>query len=103
MNRDYFDANRYINIITDTGVLTYEIFAAFQARTYFEYIQIYFQDDDDFQALLNELQSRSVHRSDITPSVNDRILILSTCTNTALDARFVVAAKLLNAEALVLS
>ena len=95
MNRDYFNDHRFINIITDTGVLTYEAFAAFQARTYFEYIQVYFQDDDDFQALLDELQARSVHNTDISPSVSDRILILSTCTNTAADARFVIAAKLI--------
>lgn len=98
---DYFRANRYITVITDEKLLTYEVFAAFSARIYFEYIQVSFHDDDDFLSLLNELQSRSIHNSDISLSASDRILILSTCTNTAQDMRFVVAAVLQHTQYIV--
>jgi len=91
MGSDYFDANRYIVVVTEREILTYEIFSAFSTRTDFEYIQIDFYDDEDYLQLLNEMRRRSVHEQNIPVYVNDRILILSTCTNTAQDMRFVVA------------
>ncbi|MCL2851970.1 MAG: class B sortase [Defluviitaleaceae bacterium] len=94
MSPEYFHANRYITIITDDKRLTYEIFSAFSTRTYFEYIQVEFRNDYDFLSLLGELRRRSVHTSDISPGASDRILILSTCTNTERDMRFAVAAVL---------
>ncbi|MCL2674549.1 MAG: class B sortase [Defluviitaleaceae bacterium] len=95
MNADYFNANRYITVFTETEMLTYQIFAALSTRTTFEYIQIEFYDDDDFLELVSEIKQRSVHNSNITVGADDRIIILSTCTNTADDMRFVVAGVLL--------
>jgi len=94
MNLDFFMDNRYITIITKQEILTYEIFSAFAIRIDFEYIQVYFYDDNDFLQLLGEVQRRCLHGYDISLDADDRILILSTCTNTAQDMRFVVAAVL---------
>ena len=94
MNLDFFMDNRYITIITKQEILTYEIFSAFATRIDFEYIQVYFYDDNDFLQLLGEVQRRCLHGYDISLDADDRILILSTCTNTAQDMRFVVAAVL---------
>jgi len=95
MNADYFNANRYITVFTETEMLTYQVFAALSTRTTFDYIQVEFHDDDDFMGLVSELKRLSVHSSDITVNADDRIIILSTCTNTADDMRFVVAGVLL--------
>ena len=100
MGSDFFDANRYIVIVTENEILTYEIFSAFSTRTDFEYIQVDFYDDEDYLQLVNELRRRSVHEKDIHVNADDRILILSTCTNTARDMRFVVAGVLQTQEVL---
>ena len=91
MGSDYFNANRYIIIVTENEMFTYEIFSAFSTRTDFEYIQVDFYDDEDYLQLVNEIKRRSVHELSIPVNADDRILILSTCTNTAQDMRFVVA------------
>ena len=100
MGSDFFDANRYIVIFTENEMLTYEIFSAFSTRTDFEYIQVDFDDDEDYLQLVNEIRRRSVHGGNIPVNADDRILILSTCTNTARDMRFVVAGVLREREAL---
>ena len=90
MNAAYFNAHRYITVFTETEMLTYQAFAAFSTRIDFNYIQVEFRDDDDFLYLVNEIKRRSVHNSDIIVGADDRILILSTCTNTDADMRYVV-------------
>jgi len=92
MNLDFFQENRYITIITEHEILTYEIFSAFSTRVDFEYIQVDFYDDDDFLRLLSEVQRRCIHGTESLLGVDDRILILSTCTNVEQDTRIVVAA-----------
>jgi len=92
---DYFDAHRYIAVFTKTEMLTYQIFSVFATRIDFEYIQVYFYDDNDFLSLVSELKRRSVHDAGITIGADDRILILSTCTNTDPDVRLVVAGVLI--------
>jgi sortase B len=96
MDYDFFHAHPHIRVITKTQTLTYEIFAAFSAATDFDYIQVFFDPPEELQGLINELTARRNFDTKITPSIYDRILILSTCTNIQEDTRFVVAARLMN-------
>jgi len=88
---DFFSANRYIILITETEILTYEIFSVFYTHIDFDYIQTHFEDDNDFMQLMKEMMSRCMHGSGVPVSAYDRILVLSTCTNAARDDRIVVA------------
>jgi len=95
LDAEYFAANRLITLVTEENTLTYEVFAAFYTHVDFDYIQVSFADDADFLRLTGELIRRSDHDAGISIGADDRILILSTCTNTSWDMRYVVAAVLL--------
>ena len=49
-------------------------------------------DNDDYQRYLNESVSLSDFRADVVPTVEDKILTLSTCTYEYFDARYVIQA-----------
>lgn len=73
-----------------------EIFAVYNTTTDFNYIQTDFSNDENFEALLNEIDKRALYETDVEVEVDDHILTLSTC-DYQLDkqkGRFVVHAKL---------
>ena len=100
MRREFFEAHPYIKVITDDQLFIYEIFSAFSTRVDrayrmdFDYIQVLFEDEEEFRDLLNEMMRRSVYDTGVTARWNDRILVLSTCTNVNRNTRYVVAARL---------
>ena len=94
---EFFNQNRYINIITVNNHLTYEIFAAFTTHIEFNYLQVQFREGE-FESLIEELKYRNYHHSDIIVGIDDYILLLSTCTNVDLDTRYVVAARLITSQ-----
>ena len=95
MHQDFFDRHREIVVVSGFEVLRYEIFAAFATSTDFYYIQVHFEREAEFESLLAEIKMRSIVCSDIQVYTNDRILILSTCTNHREDTRFVVVGRLI--------
>lgn len=73
-----------------------EIFAVYNTLTDFNYIQTDFASSEDFDQLLQEIDQRSLVKSDVEIGPDDRIITLSTC-DYALDdnnGRLVVQAKL---------
>ena len=94
MNRDFLEAHPNIVVIIDNRVLVYEIFSVFQTRIDFDYIQVDFENREEFGALVSEVMRRSVHDTGIVATAGDRMLILSTCTNVSEDTRTVVAGRL---------
>jgi len=94
MEQDFFEANRRITILTDTHFMIYEIFAAFSTSIDFDYIQIDFASDEEFSWLIEELLKRSHFDGGANVNSDDKILILSTCTNTDRDMRYVIASRL---------
>ena len=87
----------YVYIVDDNGVHRYEIFAAYEAgiKTYTYCIGF---TEERKAAFLESCLERSVINTGITPTINDRILTLSTCTGTGYDTRWVVQARLAAAE-----
>lgn len=94
MQRDFLETNRYITVLTENKALKYEIFSAFSTSIDFDYIQTNFADDYVFDEFINELKGRAVNNTGVVVSSQDRILILSTCTNVQRDSRYVVVGKL---------
>ena len=96
MNQSFAQANPHIILITDYGVLIYEIFATFSAHVTFNYIQVHFKTEAEFGALVQDFMRRSVIDMGIIASPYDNIIILSTCTNIDRDTRFVVVGRLIS-------
>lgn len=94
MRRDFFEAHPHIKVITDDTIFIYEIFAIFSTHIYFDYIQVDFEDDEEFGALLREMTRRSVFNTGVTANQYDRIIVLSTCTNVDRNTRIVVVGRL---------
>ena len=85
--------NRYITIITDDDVLVYQVFAVFSTGIYFNYIQVFFETEEEFEKLLQKMADRSVYNAGFKPTYADNILVLSTCTNVDRNTRIVVVGK----------
>jgi len=94
MREDFFHEHPHIIVITDTLVFVYEIFSVFQTRIDFDYIQVDFEDRDEFGALVAEIMRRRIYDTGIIATADDNMLILSTCTNVTDDTRIVVASRL---------
>lgn len=83
----------YVYIRTDEGVFRYEIFAAFDAPLDSPVYGLSFNQTETKQKLLDFVMENSVIETGIEPDITDRILTLSTCTNTGYSSRWVVMAR----------
>jgi sortase B len=95
-SRWYFDNHSIIVFDTLYDDKKWQVFSAYFTDTNDDYLRTDFPDDGDFLSFIQDLQGKSLHRTDTELSANDSILTLSTCSNSNDDARFVVHAKLID-------
>jgi len=93
-SQEFAQRHPHINVITDDYVFIYEIFSVFTTRIDFYYIQVFFADQDEFGALVNEISRRGIFNTGVAATADDNILVLSTCTNVDDDTRIVVVGRL---------
>ena len=89
----YREKKPYVYIRTDEGVFRYEIFASFDAPLDSPVYGLSFNQTETKQKLLDFVMESSVIETGIVPDITDRILTLSTCTNTGYGSRWVVMAR----------
>lgn len=93
--QEFADAHPTITILFPDKTQTYTIFSAYTAHVLDEVYHLEFESDAQFQTMLDEMVSKSLIDSEITPTSQDRILTLSTCTPAGdVNHRFVVNAVL---------
>ena len=90
--QDYYDNNKYIQIITPNMYYRYEIFAYESVNEDSEVYQISFEDDAAIESYINKIRELSERQTDIDVSVDDKIITLSTCSTLSSHKRFVVHA-----------
>jgi len=100
MQSEFLENHMFITVLTETNVLTYEIFSSFITRIDFEYIQTCFVDDYAFRDFIYALKNRAVYNTEALVEVHDRLILLSTCTGTHQDMRYVVAGRLVRVDEL---
>lgn len=83
-----------IYIRTDEGVFRYEIFSSFYAPLDSPVYGLSFNQTETKENLLKYSKENSEIESEIEPALTDRILTLSTCTNTDDNLRWIVQARL---------
>lgn len=83
----------YVYLVTDEGVLRYEIFSSYLAKTDSLAFGLGFSEELK-ETFLREALDNSEVISNITPALTDRILTLSTCTGWTYDSRRIVVARL---------
>ena len=90
----FWQAHPYIYLVTDAGVLRYEVFATYDAATDSDAYRLSFRQESTRRAFLDAALENSLIDTGIAPALTDRILTLSTCTGFGYSARRVVQARL---------
>lgn len=79
-DKDYYDNHKYVEITTSTMKKRYEIFSVHIETNDFSYMNINFDNDEDYLNHIQKLKSRSMYDTKVELSSEDEILILQTCS-----------------------
>ena len=88
--------NYIIKLSTEYENSLWQIFSAYHIPTTSDYLQINFENNEDFKNFANMLTERSQYNFNTTVNENDHILTLSTCYNSS--EKMVIHAKLIKKE-----
>ena len=92
--QEYWQSHPSIYITDENGCKTYTVFAAYEVGVKEQTYRLGFEDDTDKQEFLDFCTSRSIIQTGIVPTVEDRVITLSTCTGLGHETRWVVQAVL---------
>lgn len=91
-NLSYWQAHPLVYIVEQGGTRCYEIFAAYEASVKSCVYWLKVTDDTHKQAVIDFALEHSVIDTGVIPQTTDRILTLSTCTESGHATRWVVQA-----------
>ena len=95
--KDFAMEHLYITYSTLYEDMVWEVFASYLTEISFDYIQTSFRTEKDYAEYLEICKSKSAFQYAATPTVDDRILTLSTCDTRSRDEyRYVVQAVLVS-------
>ena len=73
--------HKYIELVTENGVKTYEIFSIYvEVKDYAYYQKMEFDSKDDFFNHIKRMQDKSMYDMNVPINKDDKILILQTCS-----------------------
>ncbi len=93
--KGYYDTHQYFQIHTPDQILRYQIFAFERVSANSDVYEVYGPDPEGRDALINEITSHSMVKTDIPIYDDDHIITLSTCISDEL-YRFVVCGVLID-------
>ena len=80
-NKDYYENNKYIKLTTNDDIRTYKIFSVYIETSDWTYMNLNFNNDEDWYNHLKKLKSKSLYDTETNITKDDEILILQTCSN----------------------
>lgn len=92
--RSYYKNHPAVYITDDGGTQKYDIFAAYEVSTQGDTYRIGQQSDSTKQTYIDYCLAQSLYDTGVVPTVDDRIVTLSTCTGNGHATRWVVQARL---------
>ena len=95
---DLFKESNLIRVEYKGKTYTYEVFSVYVADLDKDYLKVDFENEADYQKYLNYIKERSIYKTDLQLSNNDKIITLYTCSYEFKDARTIVHAKLISQE-----
>lgn len=99
---EFFDEHPYFYIYTETGVLVYEIFGAYEYSNAHLLLSIPVDNQETFECYLDGIYKidglRNNFRTDIELTGDDKIVTLSTCISGKPDKRYLVQGVLIANE-----
>lgn len=90
LQQAFYEEHPSFQIFTPQASYTVNIFAGYAADLQDRAWSVQLDNDAYFEDWLKERMQKSVFYSDVTPSVTDQIITLSTCANRSNDTRFVL-------------
>lgn len=94
----FFKENNKFKIEYKDKTYTYEVFSVYIGDASENFVEVSFDSDEDYIDYLNRIKSKSLFKSDIEVSNNDKIVTLYTCSYEFDGARTVVNGKLISVE-----
>jgi len=95
-NQAYYEANQIMYLFTPDRDYMLVIFAGYLLDSAVEVPPIWFGGEGTFQAHVREIKRRSLFRSDVEVSDDDRIVSLCTCNSAFTNARLILVGKLVD-------
>ena len=93
--QEYVQSHPYIYLCTADEIFRYQIFAVYDAPIDSDTYRMYFVNEEAKQQALTHFLASNTLETDLTPTVEDSFLTLSTCTGTGIyTSRIVVQAVL---------
>lgn len=86
----FYDAHPRMLLVTPEGRFTVELFSGYVASVEESAWELDFSAQEEWKLWLEETRERSVFQSEVQPSLQDKVLTLSTCSYEFENARFVV-------------
>lgn len=91
--------NPYFYIYTPDGkIRTYQVFATAIVENNADNYQIYFNDNEDFEAYIKMVRESALYATDVSVTGSDQLVSLSTCTNVTQSQRMIVHGVLVKVE-----
>jgi len=90
-SKAYWEQYPYVYLVTDDGVLRYEIYSSYKAAIDSATYVLGIEGDQMKAGFINLTKEESELETDITPAITDRILTLSTCVGSSSHRRVVHA------------
>ena len=75
------EKNLKIKFITENEDSTYQIFSTYTIDAEEDYIEVYFDTDEEYESYLKKCKQRSTRNFNIDVNSSDKILTLCTCAN----------------------
>ena len=90
---DYAKENNEVRVLKEEGVDIYKVYSAYKTLANSESYTYKFKDDNEFKNFIEMTKEKSVINLDVEVETQDRVITLSTCTDTGRTAnRYVVHA-----------
>lgn len=89
-DQEYYDAHPVIWLLTPERNYRLEVFAGYKTGLDANAWQMFFTSDEEYREWLDTAMEKSAFESAVTPMLEDRIVTLSTCSDSANQIRFVL-------------
>lgn len=80
-DEEYYQKHKYITLETETNTYRYEIFSVYIETSDFTYMNMNFEDGEEWYYHILKLQGKSRYQTDVNLTKEDDILIMQTCSN----------------------
>ena len=90
IDQEYYDDYPTMMLLTPDGDYTVEFFSGYISTLDTNAWQREFLSEDEYSAWLETAMDRSAFKSEVVPTVEDRVITISTCSDSAAKTRFVL-------------